>query len=186
MVGATLEWLTDTCPYIGIYTASRFSLAAPCQAYIDASLSESLRGEAPKTFSFPYPTCNGKNNKADCVLEEGEKFLIFLRDAGKADIRSEQVINLTCPASQGWEHVALRPDFSLLRDGAAIEKVVRQRIVEGQLTAMPWRAYPENRFDIEVPLDTPAFQALYGGSSSFLIVPADFLKQSSAVQEPQK
>ena len=182
IVGSTLEWLTDTSPYIGIYLASKVGSDAPGQVYVEATLSTPLRGDLPKYFSFDYPTLDFvENNKAACVPKEGDTFLIFLRDAGKNDVRWEHIINLTCPAMRGFAHVAIRPDFSILTNGAAIEKVVRDRMAKRGLTAMSWGEYPpmEHRFDIEVPSGTPAFSALYAGSKCYLLVPFDLQKQAS-------
>ena len=176
--GVTLEWLADTCPYVGIYSTQTISPDSPGSLHISATLTKSLRGEPPKTFSFNYPTFNTASQRSARAPEVGDKFLLFLRaaDTRSKEIRWEQIISLTHPSAHGYAHVALRPDFTLLTDGDQIVKVVSERIAKKAVIPTPWREYPHDRFRVEVPMDTPAFSAIWGGSSCYLIVPDDLLE----------
>ena len=176
--GVTLEWLADTCPYIGVYSAQTVSPDAPGQVHIAATLGDSLRGAPSKTFSFDYPTFVAAGQKPERAPAVGDNFLIFLRDADTRpkEIRWEHIISLARPSTRGYAHVALRPDFTLLTDGDHIAKVVRERIAKKVVVPTLWREYPRDRFRIEVPMDTPAFRALYSDSTCYLIVPDDLLE----------
>jgi len=176
--GVTLEWLADTCPYVAIYSAQIVSPDAPGQAHISATLAESLRGEPPKTFSFDYPTFDAASQKSAHTPAVGDKFLIFLRDADTRpkEVRWEHIISLTHPSTRGWAHVAVRPDFTVLTDGDQIAKIVRERIAKKTVVPTLWREYPRDRFRVEVPMGTPAFDSLFSGSTCYLIVPDDLLE----------
>lgn len=176
--GVTLEWLADTCPYVGLYSALTVSRETSGSIHVSAALETSLRGEPPKTCSFKYPTFSRVSQRPARAPEVGDKFLIFLRDADTRpkEIRWEHIISVTHPSVYGSEHVALRPDFTLLTDGNQILKVVKDRIGKEALTPTPWREYPRDRFRVEVPVDTPVFSAIFRGSSCYLIVPDDLLE----------
>ena len=106
--------------------------------------------------------------------------MVFLREAGANDIRLEEVINLTKPICGCELRAALEPDFSVLTDRTAIEKVVKDRIATKPLTPTPWGDYPDDRFRLEIPRGTAAYRAVFGGSSCYLIVPDDLLSASKA------
>jgi len=176
VAGLTLEWLADTCPYIGVY---RVESASPIDAdpshylHIVSSLTDALRGEPPKDFAFEYPGAGTTSNPGTADPAVGHRFLTFLRDAAPKDIRWEQIISLTTPAKQGYAYVALRPDFTLLSDGKQIERIVRDRIAKKPLKAMAWREYPGRLSTVEIPPGTPAYEAIDLGSACYLIVPDD-------------
>lgn len=177
MCGITLEWLADTCPYVGTYSARTVSRDADYhQLRVSATLVESLRGKPPQEFSFDYPTFDAAV-KSGRTASIGNKFLIFLQDADTQpkEVRWEHIISLTDPATRGYAHVALRPDFTLLTDGDQILQVVRERIAKHAVTPTLWREYPSDRIRLEIPSDTPAYRAIFSGSSCYLIVPDDLL-----------
>jgi hypothetical protein len=176
VAGFTLEWLADTCPYIGVY---RVQSTSPIDSdpshylHIVSSLTGALRGEPPKDFAFEYPGPGPGCNEGQVDPAVGDRFLIFLRDAGPKDIRWEQIISLARPAKHCYPYVALRPDFTLLTDGKQIERIVRDRIAKRPLKAMGWREYPRDLSSVEIPPGTPADEAINAGSRCYLIVPDD-------------
>jgi hypothetical protein len=178
IVGATVEWMTDTCPYIGIYRALTVSANSTEQVHIEAELMDAILGKAPKSFTFDYPTW--VKQKTPNGPKIGDRFLIFLRDTDEHDIRWQHLISLSTPALSSYDHVALRPDFSLLDDGKEIETVVRNRAKAKPLSAMKWHEYPkiEDRFRVEVPLASPAGLVLFSGSACYLLVPDDLLNMT--------
>lgn len=173
--GATLEWLA-TCPYIGIYTAETVTPDPTGHTWIGASLTKPLRGKPPERSGFDYPPFYDGESKTTFHPEKKERFLIFFRDAGENDIREEHIISLRQPNTKGWNRAAISPDFSVIRDGKLVEKIVRDRISKVAVTPVPSMKRPADRRRVEVPRDTPAFKALWDGENSvFLIVPEDLL-----------
>ncbi|MBI5874151.1 MAG: hypothetical protein HZB36_08475 [Candidatus Omnitrophica bacterium] len=175
---ATLEWLTDTSPSVGIYTVKIVETDAPGQVVIDAVLNTSLRGNLPKSFSFKYSTLDIEYNEAGSAPKGGDEFLVFLGDPKTHYIFSEYVINLTSP-SHDPRRGAIRPDFSILTSGIAIEKVVRDLIAKRQLTVTPneW-----SQFSIEIPPGTPGFEPLCRKDVCGLLVPSDFQRKTPTKQ----
>jgi len=177
-VGLTLESLADTCPYIGIYSLASVSYSSPYLPHVEASLVKKLRGEPPEKVTFSYASLAGlpKVTKP----EKGDRFMVFFRNAAAKDIRMEEVIGLTKIVRGGQLSLAVEPDFSVVSSGAAIQKIVTDRIASKPVQPLRWREYPDNRFRLEVPHGTPAYGALFAGSSCFLIVPDDLLALSKA------
>ena len=176
--GVTLEWLADSCPYIGIYTAETVTPDITGHVWVGASLAETLRGKPPEKVSFDDPGFVEPTKTT--FAHKGDRYLIFLRDeptsGGKNDVREEHIIRLKRPDTKGWNRAAIRPDFSVLTDGKQVEKVVRDRISKVAVTPFPWMKRPTDRRRVEVPRDTPAFKALWDGQNRvFLIVPEDLL-----------
>lgn len=186
--GVTLEWLADSCPYIGIYTVETAQADFSGHIHVGASLTETLRGKPPEKSHFDDPGFHEPGTKTS-FPEKGDRYLIFFRDdrtsAGKNEIRKEHIIRLKRPNTKGWNLTAIRPDFSVLKDGTQVEKVVRDRISKVAVTPFPWYKRPTDRRRVEVPRDTPAFKALWDGENkAFLIIPYDLLPSASETQSP--
>jgi hypothetical protein len=144
--------------------------------WVGASLTETLRGKPPERSSFDYPPFHEPGSKTTFMAKKKDRFLIFLRDAGKNEIREEHIISLRQPNTKGWSRAAISPDFSVIRDGKQVEKVVRDRISKVAATPFPSMKRPTDERRVEVPRDTPAFKALWDGENRvFLIVPDDLL-----------
>ena len=179
-VGESLEYLADTCPYIGVYTFDHMSPGSKDCLPVVASLTKTLRGQPPSLTTFTCPNPDSAWNQMRIKLHSGDHFLVFFRDAGTNDVRIEVVISLTEPIRGGELSAALEPDFSVVSNEVAIEKIVHDRIASKPVRPVRWRDYPDNRFRLEVPPGTPAYGALFGGSSCYLIVPDDLLAMSKA------
>lgn len=169
-VGYTLEWLADTSLHVGIYTAKTVKAPKDHSVHIEAVLAESLRGTAPKSFEFDYYLNPVQPDKVP-PPKEGDKFLIFMRETERSGIRAQAIVNLTSPATIS-PFAALAPDFSVLKDGADIEKRVKARIAKKTGTPKDF-GDRSGEIEFDVPPGTPAYEALFSGSACYLVVPED-------------
>ncbi len=174
--GTSVAWLALSQPHIGVYTIATVSESV---VRIDTKLGYALKGVPVAGVRVKHRVSRNQNrNPADDDMRKGDELLLFLNNA--MDV--EYAINLTRPATRG-DGVAFSVDFDILRHKYAIVKTVTQRIARQQASGMPRvehvtrehadRTSQTGFLRLEVPRDSAAFDALFLGSSCYLVVPAD-------------
>lgn len=167
-IGDSLDWLTVSRDHIAIVRATGSQEErAPEALWMDRTVRvervQVLKGDPPATAEFtvhiPVETP---------VPAAGREFLFFF---GKEGFRFEghYVIDLESPADRGPE-VALTQDFRLLPTRQEILEAVERRL---RLLADEGTADYLRSLTLEVPVDSPAFRALWQRSACYLVVPAD-------------
>jgi len=173
IVGASLEWLADTSASVGLYQVTESRKESDSEFQLFFRLDDALKGKPPLTAASSYWVRLPKGSQPPSV-SVGDRFLIFLKPDDKDSPRVAHLINLSTSQSGGWDSVAINCKFEVLTDHAQILATVRGRIKSHPAeTATKLHEYPNSRFDVEVPFDSPAFKVLYGGSTCYLLVPAD-------------
>ncbi len=173
IVGASLEWLTDTSTAVGVFEVTKSHNKTDSEFELTFRLQKSIKGNAPQVTASSYWVRLPKDTEPPTV-DAGDRFLIFFKPDEKDSIRVAHLINLTKSQNGGMDSVAITSKFKVLTEEAGLLKLVEQRFKAfPTATATKWREYPNSRFDVEVPTDSPAFVFLYGGSTCYLIVPDD-------------
>lgn len=173
IVGTSLEWLADSSTSIGIYQVAESRKESDTNFQLSFRLNEKLKGEPPQAAASSYWIRAPKGEPAPGV-SSGDRFLIFLKPDEKNSLHVATLINLSKPQINGMDSVAINSKFEVLTDPAKILATVRERI-KSHPAAKPtkWQEYPNSRFDVEVPHNSPAFSVLWGGSTCYLVVPDD-------------
>ncbi len=160
----SLEWLVDNSVRIGVAEVTGFrdawkpGLEGAQSDYrsVQMKVTKALKGKPPETLDAPagllwrpWPP----PEKAEVLLFLGEdsKVLSALALSG----RFEKVSYNT----------AFTKDFRVLSS--------RQEILEAVETRLALKRPGKGNFQMEVPEESPAFKALWGGSACYLRVPAD-------------
>lgn len=173
MVGASLEWLADTSASVGIYEVTQSRKESDSGFQLSFRLDDKLKGAPPPSTTSPYWVRLPKGAPPPGV-STGERFLVFLKPDDKDAPRVAHLINLSQAQTGGMDSVAINCTFEVLTDPAKILEVVKARIKSHPTDkATRWREYPDSRFDVEVPFETPAHKVLFGGSTCYLLVPDD-------------
>jgi hypothetical protein len=162
-MGESIEWLTVSRPSIGVVESVGTS-----RGFLTGRTVLTLKGSPPKEPSFPV----GWNVPAERWKKE-HQWVVFFDLAGVPSA----VYDLTDPWKDG--RAAISADLSLLDTReeilAAIDGAMK---ASGGQTAAQGRVpniFTKERgfVRLEVPPGTPAYGALWGGSTCYLIVPAD-------------
>ena len=173
MVGASLEWLADTSASVGLYQVTESRKESDSAFQLSFRLDDALKGKPPLAAASSYWVRFPKGSQPPSV-PVGDRFLIFLKPDDTDSPRVAHLINLSTSQSGGMDSVAINCKFEVLTDQAQILATVRGRIKSHPTdTSTKWHEYPNSRFDVEVPFDSPAFKVLYGGSTCYLLVPKD-------------
>ena len=152
MVGESLEWLVDSSPQIGLYTVLGVKRSDPAaRASVRLSRQQNLRGGPPVSLDYRLFL------PPEAQPSRGEPLMVFLQEG-----TIHRVFRLDHPVVRG-EAAALTSDFQVLKTGTAIREAVRRRL----------KTPRSNRCQrVEVPWGTPAAEALYSGSSCYLLLPS--------------
>lgn len=173
MVGASLEWLADTSSSIGTYQITESRKESDSAFQLTLKLEDSLKGKPPQKADSSYWVRLQTGSKPPTIAV-GDRFLIFLKRDDKDSDRVAHIINLSTSQTGGMDSVAINHKFEVLTNQAKILAVVRGRIEKHpKVEPVKWHEYPNSRFDVEVPTDSPAFKVLYGGSTCYLLLPDD-------------
>ena len=173
MVGASLEWLTDTSTAVGVFEVTKSHNKTDSEFELTFRLHKSIKGNVPQVTESTYWVRIPKDTRLPKV-DERDRFLVFLKPDEKASLRVSHLINLTKSQNGGIDSLAITSKFKILSDEAEILKLVEQRFKAfPKATTTKWREYPNSRFDVEVPTGSPAFRALFAGSTCYLLVPDD-------------
>lgn len=173
MVGASLEWLADTSASVGLYRVTESRKESDSAFQLSFRLDDALKGTPPLAAVSPYGVRFPKGSPP-ASASVGDRFLIFLKPDDKDSPRVAHLINLSTTQPGGMDSAAINCKFEVLTDQAQILAKVRGRLKSHPAgTPTKWQEYPESRFDVEVPFDSPAFKVLYGGSACYLLVPED-------------
>ena len=173
MVGKSLEWLTDESSAIGIYRVLNVTTDKTGEIYSsELHRDTTLKGICPDTAKDEYfKSMRWPLVRKDAVIT-GDRFLVFwIGDTNKS---VHETINLTTPLKTGFRHIAADADQNLLGDADAILKVVK-----GRMKAMPKpqiisaEGLALKDYWVEVRVGSDLWQALYGGSMCYLLVPQD-------------
>lgn len=173
MVGASLEWLADTSPGIGVYQVTRKNRESASAFQLSFRLEKTLKGTPPESTDSAY-WVRPEKGSPEAIIGDGNRFLIFFKLDEKNLPRVAHLINLSTPQRGGMESVAVNSKFEVLTDPAKILALVQGRI-ESHPKAVPtgWQEYPDSRFDVEVPTGSPAHAVLWSGSTCYLLLPED-------------
>ncbi len=192
MVAESLEWLTDSTPHVGEYQileATPRTVSNWFQIHMKVKLISSLKGDCPKTSTFKIRSYVDKIPE----LKVGTNAIFFLTTvAPEPSVRYK--VSLNTPPKRGFSDIAYSKDFRLLIKGDEIRSIVKKRaalkknvdVADPEAIAKVFAMGGSGAVRMEVPFSSTAYQALYGGSSCFLVVPADpelkeqLLKQSKA------
>ncbi len=173
MVGPSLEWLTDTSSAVGVFAVTKSNHKTDSEFELIFRLHKSIKGSVPQVTASSYSVRLPKDTKPPTV-DNGDRFLMFFKVDEKASLQVAHLINLTKSQNGGMDSVAITSKFKVLTEEAEILKLVEQRFKAfPNTTTTKWREYPNSRFDVEVPTDSPAYVFLYGGSACYLLVPDD-------------
>ena len=178
-VGESLDWLVLSRPHVAVAEVVHVTDEGPdrqgyTQRIARLRRAEVLKGEPPEQASRKEHV--GKPGEAGGPAK-GAAFLLFFDDQKQISY----AINLDSPTTR-WQGAAFTTDFRVLGDRAAIMAVVNKRLKqlkddppkEKPQAEAPNVFTPQGQFlRLDVPHGTPAYQALFAGSSCFLIVPAD-------------
>ena len=199
-----LEYWVDISPHVGVY---QFESAAPHPQSEDhvqfllhnypgsprsdyelrevrAKLVRSLRGTPPATLSVVCSAYTKFPGSMPLKFDAEDQFLVFWSETATHELTRVNVISLTKPppnrnkplASDGLSP-ALRPDFTVLKDGKLIEQVVKERIAaKPQARRPPAGSHDDNVARVEIPDMTEAYNAIYNGSVCYLIIPKDLVQ----------
>jgi hypothetical protein len=185
MVGKSLEWLTDQSSAIGIYIVTAVQ-TNPAGDTFSCHLrrEHSIRGDCPENASDEYfKSIRWPSVRTNAVVI-GDRFLVFW--VGETNKSVHETINLTAPLTSGFRHIAADVDQNLLTDGGTIVSVVTNRM---QTMPHPEKVKGEGltvkEYWIEVDMGRRLFQALYSGSSCFLMVPKDIKEKRAANKVPE-
>jgi hypothetical protein len=173
MVGASLEWLADTSPGIGVYEVTRQNRESASAFQLSFRLEKTLKGTPPENSGSPYWVRSSKES-SETNIANGNRFLLFFKLDEKDTLRVAHLINLSTPQLGGMESTAINSRFEVITDPAKILAVVQERI-KSHPKALPtkWHEYPDSRFDVEVPTGSAAHAVLWGGSTCYLLLPQD-------------
>lgn len=173
MVGASLEWLADTSPGIGVYQVTGQNKESAPAFQLSFRLEKTLKGTPPENSDSSYWMRLSKESP-EPIIANGSRFLIFFKPDEKDTPRVAHLINLAAPQLGGMESVAINSKFEVMTDPAKILALVQKRI-ESHPKALSarWHEYPASRFDVEVPTGSPAHAILWGGSTCYLLLPED-------------
>jgi hypothetical protein len=173
MVGSSLEWLADTSTAVGVFEVTKSHHKSDSEFDLTFRFHKPLKGNAPQVTTSSYWVRLPKDTDPPTV-DEGDRFLIFFKPDERASLRVAHLINLTKSQNGGMDSIAITSKFKILTEEAEILNVVEQRLKAfPKATTSKWREYPNSRFDVEVPTDSPAFRVFYGGSTCYLVVPDD-------------
>jgi len=173
MVGASLEWLADTSADVGVFQVTKSHQKTDSEFELTFRLQKALKGNAPQVATSSYWVRLPKGSDLPTV-DPDDCFLLFFKPNDQDFLHVAHLINLSTVQNGGMESVAINSKFETLTEEAQILKVVKQRInAFPKATTTKWQEYPDSRFDVEVPTDSPAFKVLFGGSTCYLLVPDD-------------
>lgn len=173
MVGASMEWLTDTSTAVGVFEVTKSHRKTNSEFELTLRLHKAIKGNAPQVTASSYWVRLPKDTEPPTV-GEGDRFLIFFKFDEKTSLQVAHLINLSKSQNGGMDSVAITSKFKILTEEAEILKLVEQRFKAfPTATTTKWREYPNSRYDVEVPTDSPAFGVLWGGSTCYLLVPED-------------
>ena len=173
MVGTSLEWLTDTSTAVGVFQVTKSNNKTDSEFELTFRLHKPIKSSAPQVTSSSYWVRLPKDTERPTV-DEGDRFLLFFKLDEKASLQVAHLINLTKSQNGGMDSNAITSKFKVLTKDVEILNLVEQRFKAfPNATTTKWREYPNSRFDVEVPTDSPASRVLCGGSACYLLVPDD-------------
>ncbi|MEE8287219.1 MAG: hypothetical protein V3R72_11040 [Gammaproteobacteria bacterium] len=185
VVASTLEWLADHCIDSGIYRATRITkVADPTDGHrVAFARQEMLRGDPTESVNELYYRPKLRPGEDRTIVEVGDEFLICFQHYGTGEKRAVQLINLSNPQDIGASFIAVTSQVRILREGAVILKVFRNRLKdrpEGDPVEVGDHSR-DNRFELAPGMEP--YKAIYAGSSCYLRIPAD-LRAQVAEQVP--
>jgi hypothetical protein len=190
--GESLDWLVISRAHIAIAEVTAVQVHPdpvhpqnPDQT-IDFRITSVLKGRPAREASVRRPVCRAGDSEGalkGTYPAKGSAFLLFFKESGELDYQ----IDLDHPAT-GGDDLPITIDFKLLHDRASILDLVAKRLERAKAT--PARPGPTTRpadadsewlapgvgegfLELWCPSDSPAERALYSGSGTRLIVPAD-------------
>ena len=159
VVGDSIDWLVVSHDHIATAKLVRTEVVPVLQwtaSGRDWTLivqrEKSLKGMPPESGRFIRYT---SERKAPWPI--GTEFLVFFKNDSEIDY----AINLSSPPERGWNEVALRTDFDILKTKKAILDAVQARLTKLE------QERPNGFLRLEVPTDKPAYLALWSGSACF-------------------
>lgn len=189
VIASSIEWLSDTSESIGTYNISDIFVKEFDVYNCLVSISESIKGNPPNKTIIIYYSVSNEQSKKNVPVKINDEILIFFRKDEKEVKRAIHQINLNKPRKRGYDCVAITSQFELLTEKIEIIKIVEDRLnnYPGQ-KEFKYGEWPEpvDRFEIEIPYNSPAFEAIWGGSSCFLLVPEDLKHKSKQKAEELK
>lgn len=172
-IGESLDWLAIEHPDIAVMRAVKVDRPDDRTAVATLARVEALKGAPPAQL---------RDDRA-FEVEKGDRVLVFLDGKSLA-----HAIDLDHPSKIG-DDGSFTTDFELVTDGDRILEIVRSRIRRHE-PAPSADARHASVFSaetgflrLEVPVDSTAFTALYGGSTCYLIVPADADRRDALEKE---
>lgn len=201
--GYVLEYWVDTSPHIGVYQLESAAAhpqtedrmrellhiypGSPRSDYelldVRVKLVRSLRGTPPTTLSVACSAYTKFPESMPLKFDAKDQFLVFWWETPAGEASPAYVISLTKPPANQNKPLAsdslspaIRPDFTVLKDGKLIEQVARERIAaKPQAKRLPIRAH-DDVARVEIPWETEAFRTIYTGSTCYLVMPKDLVQ----------
>jgi len=179
MVAETLEWLTDSSPHVGEYEiveANARTVSNWFQIHLKVKRVSSIKGGCPKESTFRVKS----HTDEIAGMSAGTRVMFFLMSLEpEGNVRYK--VSLDSPPKQGFLDIAYSKDFRLLTKGNEIRELVKKRaalnrnveIKDPEAIGNVFALGGNGAVRVEVPFESTAYQALYGGSSCYLVVPAD-------------
>jgi len=171
IVGESLEWLIESSSGIAVYRVSALKTVEKRptrdRVKVEAAVETRLSGTAPERVTFEVVERPGAGPARR--TEKNDEFLVFFRagDAERLDESPLYPINLSSPPVSGFLRIAITGSFEVLDTKEKILNFVRARLTIKERGERPKRVM------VDVPVSSPAFRALWHGSSCSLVVPAD-------------
>ncbi len=181
-LGDSLEWLTDSCPNIGIYVVTE-SEKKPYAFDLTFRLDTRLKGTPPETCRSSYSLPDPGTEEIVYVqsllhgapipdVAVGARFLLF-SGGTDPDQNGAYLINLGAPQFGSSHSKAIDCRFRVLSKEAPILAVVRARLKAHPPAAPGKTPRAPASVDVRVDAGAPAYHALYRDSDVYLRVPAD-------------
>ena len=179
MVAESLEWLTDSTPHVGEYEILEMTPRAVSnwyQIHMKVKRISSLKGDCPKASTFRV------RSYVESIPEfkVGTRAVFFLTSvAPEPSVRYK--VSLDAPPKRGFNDIAYSKDFRVLTKGDEIREIIAKRaalkknvkVSDPEAIGKVFALGGSGAVRMEVPFESTAYQALYSGSSCYLVVPAD-------------
>lgn len=178
-VGTSVEWGVTTAGWIGTGTIVEVKSGETDGFYLweEATLrvTETLKGDKKEFVSFGARFFSG-GEKASAWKRDGCEILLFLTEGKQLLVEDPKYAN------HDWSFVRVEacafrldgaPKQPMFDTSFAVHRTKKDILAATRAAVQGMQKDKPESIRVEVPWDSPAFKALYGGSSVFLIVPLD-------------
>jgi hypothetical protein len=183
VVSQSAEWLCDNSDTVGIYKVVKGSVGktnnndSRHRYTYTLQLTESLKGDPVKKCSAKFSVHVGTAQKTGDTVQESDELIVFFQAKKTYEPAIIHQINLSRPWHAGARFVAVDAKFNVISKRKQIMTLVRFRLKQP----------PSKSLQVEIPPDSGAWKALWGGSACFLLVPEDLKpKTDEEKKQPTK